>query len=257
MWWRCDTQLLSTLGRRHPFALSLVTATGKTIAADVVTQRYLEERDPSSAPLDLQRVGVFTAFGFWYLGAFQYWLYTLKFKAWFPAAEAFGEHASLAARYRDRAGLRDLLKQVAVGNFLHIPFVFLPCFYLTQEAVLCTAPRGSRDGPSDGFSSERALKRYRHNLWDDLLSAWAIWIPGHAIFFSVPLYLRLPTSAAARANAWASDRACGHARARTSTTHRAPCHSQLHLLCSNPFCEKRRSRNELCLRLRALADARA
>mmetsp|Transcript_1284 Transcript_1284/g.3621 ORF Transcript_1284/g.3621 Transcript_1284/m.3621 type:complete len:198 (+) Transcript_1284:87-680(+) len=171
---------IASSGRRHPFATSLVTATAKTVAADVVTQRYLEGR----SELDQRRLALFTSFGFWYLGGFQYWLYVVRFKRWFPAAAAFGEHATLAARLKDTQGLRDLAKQVAVGNFIHIPFLFFPCFYLTQEAV-------QKGGNA---SAMRALQRYRTNCVDDLWSAWKIWIPGHAIFFSVPFWLRLPTN---------------------------------------------------------------
>ena len=166
--------------RGRPFTFGLVTATVKTAAADAVTQRYIEGNDC----IDVRRVGVFTIFGFWYLGAFQYLLYVKAFSRWFPRAQAFGEHATLAARLRDREGLRDLAKQVFVGNFVHIPFCFLPCFYLTQEVTT----HGSQ------ASAARAMAGYKSNIWDDCASAWAIWIPGHAIFFSVPLWLRLPVN---------------------------------------------------------------
>ena len=166
--------------RAHPFALSLFTATAKTAAADAVTQRYLE----GAESIDRRRVTVFTLFGFWYLGGFQYFLYVRCFRRWFPAAEAFGDHATLAARLKDTAGLRDLAKQVFVGNFVHIPFAFLPCFYLTQEVTT----HGAAASPTT------ALVSYRQNLWSDCVSAWTIWIPGHAVFFSVPLWLRLPVN---------------------------------------------------------------
>ena len=35
----------------------------------------------------------------------------------------------------DRAGLRDLVLQTFAGNFIHIPFLFFPAFYMTQEVV--------------------------------------------------------------------------------------------------------------------------
>lgn len=91
---------------------------------------------------------------------------------------------TLAARLKDFAGLSDLAKQVAVGNFLHIPFAFLPSFYLTQE--VCTHGRNA--------SPLSALQACHRNIWADCVAAWAIWIPGHAVFFSVPLWLRLPVN---------------------------------------------------------------
>ena len=167
--------------RSAPFTLALATSTVKTAAADVMTQKYIEGADT----IDLNRLGTFTVFGFYYLGAFQYFLYVRCFRRWFPAAEAFGEHATLAARLRDLPGLRDLAAQVAVGNFLHIPFAFLPSFYLTQEVTT--------HGLADA-SPANALTSWQTNLWSDCVSAWAIWVPGHAIFFSVPLWLRLPVN---------------------------------------------------------------
>ena len=166
--------------RSAPFSLSLATATVKTAAADAVTQRYLE----GSPLLDYRRLGVFTVFGFWYLGAFQYFLYVRCFRVWFPAAEAFGEHATLAARLCDAPGLRDLARQVAFGNLVHIPFCFLPAFYLTQEVTMHGA----------GASPAHALASYKRNMWSDCVSAWTIWVPGHAVFMAVPLWLRLPVN---------------------------------------------------------------
>ena len=153
--------------RAHPFTLSLVTATTKTAAADALTQRYLEQQPE----IDQRRLALFTGFGFWYLGGVQYFLYVRCFARWFPHATAFGEHATLAARLADAPGLRDLARQVVVGNFLHIPFAFLPSFYLTRELT----DRGWADA-----SAARALASYRTNLVDDCASAWSIWIPGHA-----------------------------------------------------------------------------
>jgi hypothetical protein len=171
---------LAAMGRRRPFALSLFTSTAKTLSADLMTQRFIEGREE----VDLRRAGLFTVFGFYYLGGFQYWLYVRCFGRWFPNARRFGDHPTVAARLADAAGLRDLIAQTAAGNFLHIPLVFLPAFYVTQEVT----ERGRDASPL------AALARYRHNCWDDWISAWAIWIPGHALFFSVPMWLRLPTN---------------------------------------------------------------
>ena len=167
--------------RAAPLTLSLFTATGKTAAADILTQLYLED----AAEVSARRVGVFTVFGFWYLGGFQYWLYVRCFARWFPSAARFGEHATLRARWNDTAGLVDLAKQCAAGNFLHIPFIFLPSFYLTQELT----SHGLQDA-----SPRAALDACRRNWWSDCCAAWAIWLPGHAVFFSVPLWLRLPVN---------------------------------------------------------------
>ena len=204
---------LAAMGRRRPLTLSLITSTAKTLAADVMTQRFIE----GCEEVDMRRAGLFSVFGLYYLGGFQYFLYVRCFSRWFPAARAFGEHSTLGARLADTQGLRELAAQTALGNFVHIvclpqpangappisipacslrpvacpagavhsqPLLFLPAFYITQEVT----QRGVDASPT------AALQRYRQNCVSDWLSAWAIWVPGHAIFFSVPLWVRLPTN---------------------------------------------------------------
>lgn len=163
-----------TWGRANPFALSIITATGKTAAADAMTQLCIEQRPT----LDRRRLALFTVFGCGYLGIVQYGLYVKAFGAWFPAAARFGEHPSLAARLADRAGLRDLVLQTLAGNFVHIPFAFFPAFYLTQEVIQ----------HGGGASASRAMQTYRANAWADLVAAWRIWVPGHLLFFSTPMW---------------------------------------------------------------------
>ena len=167
-------------GRANPLSTALVTSTIKTTAADALTQIYLED----CKTLDYQRLGLFTGFGFMYLGAFQYLLYVKLFAKWFPHAAKFGDLPTTAARLCDRQGMIDLAKQTFVGNFLHIPFCFFPAFYLTKEVI----------EKREQASPLRAIEQYRTNAANDLITAWQIWIPGHMLFFSVPLWARLPTN---------------------------------------------------------------
>ena len=37
-------------------------------------------------------------------------------------------------------------------------------------------------------SAYRALNRYREHAWEDLVAAWKIWVPGHLLFFSTPMW---------------------------------------------------------------------
>jgi len=173
---------LAAAGRERPLSLAVASATVKTAAADVLTQQFLEQ--PPQPQLDVHRVLFFTAFGAVYLGGFQYYLYVVCFGRWFPHARRFAEAEGFASKLRDRAGVKDLALQVAAGNFLHIPFVFLPSFYLMQEAC----QHGS------AASAQRALRSYTQHLWADCVAAWQIWVPGHALFFSVPMWARLPTN---------------------------------------------------------------
>jgi len=133
--------MVLSIGRKYPFATALGTATVKTAAADALTQRCIEQREE----LDVRRLAFFTGFGFAYLGGFQYMLYVRLFGRLFPhAAGIFSDRAVLLARLTDRQALKELFLQVGIGNFIHIPFVFLPAFYLVQEVCekgTTTSPR--------------------------------------------------------------------------------------------------------------------
>ena len=72
--------------------------------------------------------------------------------------------------------------QTLAGNFVHIPFAFFPAFYVTQEVV----NHGSGAAAARDVSATARAS--------DLVAAWQIWVPGHLIFFSTPLWARLPTN---------------------------------------------------------------
>lgn len=59
----------------NPFAVGVVTTGLKTSAADWFAQKVIEKRED----FDWTRHAAFCAFGFAYLGGFQYWLYNVKF----------------------------------------------------------------------------------------------------------------------------------------------------------------------------------
>lgn len=174
------------MGRRHPFAFGVFVATAKTGAADVLVQLTIEEKKE----VDWKRVVLFTAFGFAYLGVFQYGLYVTAFKRWFPNMQRFSE-LPFAKKLRDKAGLIDLAKQVGFDLLLHGPFLFFPVYYIMKEAI---------QGKQNMFNtpmaevSVNALNKYKKNAVEDLLAFWKIWVPGDLLVMSLPLWLRLPVN---------------------------------------------------------------
>ena len=72
---------------KYPWTFGVGIATAKTGAADILVQKQIEKREK----LDWQRVGLFTLFGFAYLGIVQYLIYVNLFSRLFKNAEAFGK----------------------------------------------------------------------------------------------------------------------------------------------------------------------
>ena len=72
---------------KYPWTFGVGIATAKTGAADILVQKQIEKREK----LDWQRVGLFTLFGFAYLGIVQYLIYVNLFSRLFRNAEAFGK----------------------------------------------------------------------------------------------------------------------------------------------------------------------
>lgn len=67
-----------SFAKANPFAFQLVVATGKTMAADLMTQTVAEGKKFDE--IDWKRNGIFVVFGFAYLGGFQYWLMINKYR---------------------------------------------------------------------------------------------------------------------------------------------------------------------------------
>lgn len=174
-------------GARYPLAFGTAVATAKTALADVFTQKVLEKREH----LDFRRVGVFTAFGFFYLGLFQYKLYVTLFSKWFSGTARFANQP-LAAKLKDTKGQLDLLKQIAFDNFVHIQW-FFPIYYIIKQSVIDQNNNIFNTPASQVVSS--ALGKYSKNFLDDWMAFWKIWIIGDAFVMGLcPLWMRLPAN---------------------------------------------------------------
>ena len=157
----------------------------KTVAADLLVQKTVEQRED----IDWRRVGVFGAFGLVAMGFLQYAFYVKTLNRLLPNVEAFTA-LSFRAKLRDKAGLRHLLYQAAIDNFIYTPFFFFPIFYWTQEVFM--TPQDERDASGQGIM-ESALSKYGKNAVEDNVVGLKIWIPADLILFGFfPLYLRVP-----------------------------------------------------------------
>jgi len=173
------------LGPKYPWTFGVGIATIKTGAADILVQKQIEKREQ----IDWKRVGLFTFFGFAYLGVVQYLIYVNLFSHLFKNAARFGK-LPFREKIRNRAGLIDLGKQIFVDMFVHAPFFFFPCYYLAKECIQGTVSPLEQPGEV----TKKAMGKLSKNMWEDCQALWKIWIPGDVLVFSLPLWARLPAN---------------------------------------------------------------
>lgn len=168
--------------RKNPFLFQLGVATLKTAGADIMAQMVVEKK--SFAEIDWKRHAVFVVFGFTYLGGFQYYLMVHKYRQWFPTMDRFAQ-LSVAAKLKDTAGIMDAGKMVLFDVLFHIPILYYPSYYTVKEFVF-----GYSWNPVDWVQG--GVSCYFHNLKDDLIAGFKVWLPSDCIQFVLPVHLRMP-----------------------------------------------------------------
>jgi protein Mpv17 len=99
--------------RRRPVLTGVATTLFKTSAADLFAQTVVEGREQ----VDWSRHSVFCAFGFFYLGGFQYFLYNKLFVAWCaPITRTFG--------HRGAAPVKTFIDQAIQLSVCFVAFAF-------------------------------------------------------------------------------------------------------------------------------------
>lgn len=149
--------------KAHPIRAAALIAGVKTFLADLFVQTAYEKQD-----VDWNRAAAFTIFGVAYLGVWHSCLYGFIFPRVFPGL-----------------GMMSAAKCVAVDQGIHSLFIYLPIFYMIQDAVVNM--RVNVDTARD------ALARYSRNLSSDAVNCWKVWIPAQIVNFTlVPLHWRAP-----------------------------------------------------------------
>lgn len=173
---------LAKFPARHAVIFGAVVAGLKTGFSDWIVQRVIEGKGTWSE-IDWTRVGMFTAFGFMYLGGIQYFVYVPLFtRVLFPGAARFVS-LPLREKMKDRRGQAMVMKQVLLDLCIHEPFLYFPIFYILKERCYSDKSTWIQD----------ALGRWRTNFVFDVKMNWMIWLPGFAFNFAFcPVHLRVP-----------------------------------------------------------------
>ena len=182
--------------QKSPLMSNVIVATAKTVAADILVQNKIEGK--SLKNLDYQRIGIFGAFGFFYLGIVQYGIYVKGVQRVFDkrALDKFC-NSSVRDKIKDKIGLKILAWTIAIDSVAIQPFIYWPSYYVTKEVGYtvtnqsneCNIGYDDRDGSGSVVSN--AMIKYSNNFWQDNLGMFAFWLPMDMIIYSVPLHLRL------------------------------------------------------------------
>lgn len=173
-----------TFPKRRPFAFAVGLNAVICLGSDCFTQMY-----EAKAGWNWTRTCVFFVFGAMQ-GVVQYVVYINVFFKLCPNSIRFA-NSSWSQKLKDKAGQRDLLKQVALDSFVYVPFVYFPNFYMIKSFVY-----NYIDGGSDVMSACWAgLDTYfRQNFWEDNVISSICWLPADTIIFCCVPWLRLPFS---------------------------------------------------------------
>jgi glycine cleavage system regulatory protein len=178
------TTILSKLSyypKNHPVLFGMSFSLFKTSFSDLMVQTYLENKPQ----IDWKRNATFAAFGCFYLGGVQYFIYVPVFSRLFPYTETFSK-LSVAQKFKDVKGSLGAAVQVCIDQFIHHPLMYFPVFYAIKEVV-------TKDSP-DVYNA--VFVEYRKNMVEDLTALWKLWLPTTCIsFYFLPLWLRIPWSA--------------------------------------------------------------
>lgn len=156
---------INTFLRQRPLVVSLAANTVKTATADVITQVIIEDKND----IDLKRLGLFTTFGFVYLGGWQYFLFNKAFVR-------CEQH--MTARKYGRGTSAAVLTFLDLG--VHTPLLYFPSFYALKGYI-------------DGQPVSDTVNKYKNNITEDMVSMCQLWLPAQLFNFScVPIHMRMP-----------------------------------------------------------------
>lgn len=146
----------------RPATANLITGASLGLVGDIICQKWLE--GVSNDKFDVRRSFSMICFGGFYGGGVSFRLYNLYPKilpSWFM-----------------KTPLREGVASSLIDNFLHVPFLYTPAFFLTT-------------GLLQGATLDDSVTTMRSGFWPSIMACWVMWIPLQAFNFSiVPRHLR-------------------------------------------------------------------
>ena len=151
--------------KKRPFLISLLSNTFKAGAADLITQKYVEQKHE----IDKKRLLTFSFFGFSYLGGWQYFLFNKLFV-----------RCETLMKIKGFSNYTQSIVLTGIDMGIHTPFMYFPTFYALKGWI-------------EKESIDTSIQNMKMNLYDDIKAMWSLWIPAQFCnFVLLPLHLRMP-----------------------------------------------------------------
>mmetsp|Transcript_63561 Transcript_63561/g.138432 ORF Transcript_63561/g.138432 Transcript_63561/m.138432 type:complete len:225 (-) Transcript_63561:109-783(-) len=154
------------LCERFPWGSAFTVCFVKGSLSDIFAQKALEKRER----IDVVRNVCFAAYGGWYLGWVQHFIYNRTY----------------SYLYGHGTGVTTVAKKLITDHLIHVPLLHLPAYFLWQELLLVPLKRGDAPFPrlevgvlSDTFS------RWYYEVFGLLCEYWKIWTPAHLVTFGL------------------------------------------------------------------------
>jgi len=182
-------QQVLTFPKRKPFAFAIGLNAVVCVGADWFCQLY-EETKENERKADWRRSCVFFCFGAMQ-GALSYYVYLNVFSKLCPHSIRFS-NSPWSQKLMDKAGQRDLWKQVALDSFAYVPFLYFPNFYMIRSFLYNNTEEGS--SPDVVSACSAGLGNYKRTFLEDNFLSSMCWLPADAVIFCCKPWLRLPLS---------------------------------------------------------------
>lgn len=166
---------VNTRMAKYPLATAVAVGGFKNISCDLMVQKVVEQRET----IDWKRLRFMAVFGVLYLGFFQYKFLVQGTPHFFGIAS---KKSPTVAELRAYA-----TKVVLFDNFFHMPFMYLPTFFMLRE--LSCRDHGTWMQYVDG-----SLTSWKNAFANDVALSLAIFTPVQAFnFYVLPPHLRIPS----------------------------------------------------------------
>jgi len=145
--------------KQNPLSCAFATCFVKGACSDLFAQKFVEKKE-----VNWRRNLCFATYSGAYCGVAQHFVYNVYFTKWFGSGQ----------------DIMTATKKVAADALVHVPFIYLPVYYIFENGVL------AGEGPS------KSLKKWREQLWQVMKAYWSVWTVFHFVNFTLtPPELRI------------------------------------------------------------------
>jgi|EP00945_MAST-04E_sp_MAST-4E-sp1_P005587 hypothetical protein len=156
----------------NALAFSIAFGGLKNATADYMIQTRFEDAKENGG-VSMKRLVTFTTFGLFYVGGVQYIVFNRMLPRFLPGL-------------LEGKNIKAAISAVAFDQAIHMPFMYLPSFYLFREC-------GLGSGTSLSSIGKNAYNEWTNGFGSDMLASMCVFIPVQGLnFFFIPPHFRVP-----------------------------------------------------------------